>query len=123
MAWNLRSDLARLPDSEIATRCEALWREIDTLGQDKRARRHASGTRGFLRHPRAYMFWGIFRLSGGGLLEALVSALVPSPKAGDKLTGTRAVSLHVALCELQDLIDEMKARRSARGEGDEQDRT
>lgn len=102
---NLRHDLAKLDDAVLATRCEAAWAEVKTFGSLK-----VRAFRGPIRHPRAYVFWGVFRMSGGGPLDALASALVATADAAATLTNSDKPRLFALLCEIEDIVDEMKSR-------------
>lgn len=107
---NLRFDLARLTNDELGERCEAIWAELDQLESDRGPVRTVKRWRGPVRHPRAYVFWAMLGNSGGGELDVLVSAFAANTALADVLTHTPAIRLYLALCEMQDILDEMKSR-------------
>lgn len=106
MPWTARSDLRRLSDADLASRCRILNAEIDTLQQ---ARRPGCGRRGLLRHPVAYWLWGRLKWSDLGRISTFATwgltgagtAPMPTPDSAN---------LHTALCELQDVVEEMQRR-------------
>ena len=110
LALNLRSDLARLTDAELAKRCDAVWAEMEELERDRGALRTSPRWRGPVRHPRAYLFWAMVRSSGAGELDILLSAFAANTSLADVVSRLPRIRLHLALCEMQDILDEMKSR-------------
>lgn len=110
---NLRGDLAKLTDAELANRLEEQWRSYESTN----ARGRWGGwlihtARGPIRHPRMYRFLAAFSMTGnGGLLDVLL-ALAFSGKTTEKfLHGADPVTgSHLALCEIRDIVDEIERR-------------
>ena len=112
---NLRGDLAKLTDAELA---EKLQQALAGFDEANSRRGIMSWSwllwhwRGPVRHPRVYKAFS--SLSGGGsgnLLFDLVWALGFSGKLGERLLRSdRATAMHLSLCEIEDLIDEAKRR-------------
>lgn len=112
---NLRGDLAKLTDAELAEKLQQALADFDEANN----RRGIWGWswllwrwRGPIRHPRAYRaFSSLFGGSTGNLFFDLVWMLGLSGKSGDRLLRKdRAIAMHLSLCEIEDLIDEAKRR-------------
>lgn len=110
LALNLRFDLARLSDAELAKRCDAIWADVEELERDGGPIRTSPRWRGPVRHPRAYLFWAMVRQSSAAELEILLSAFAANTSLADVVSRMPRIRLHLALCEMQDILDEMKSR-------------
>ncbi|MCL8384952.1 MULTISPECIES: hypothetical protein [Xanthobacter] len=110
LALNLRFDLARLTDAELAQRCDAIWADVDQMQDDRGTIRTSPRWRGPVRHPRAYLFWAMVRGSSAEELEILLSAFAANTSLADVVSRLPRIRLHLALCEMQDILDEMKSR-------------
>ena len=99
-AINLRGDLAKLSDAELAGRLEAAWKSHDEAAAASRVKLRYS-RRGPLRHPWAYRFLSVVGLQGPGFSYYL--GLSPFLRFD-------AVGQHLALCEVKDLTDEIERR-------------
>lgn len=110
LALNLRSDLARLTDAELAKRCDAIWADVEELERERGPLRASPRWRGPLRHPRAYLFWAMVRAGSASELDILLSAFAANTSLADVVSRLPRIRLHLALCEMQDILDEMKSR-------------
>jgi hypothetical protein len=100
MSINLRSDLARLDEAEIAKALELRWEEFEAARRKSRSRLRLS-MRGPIRHPWAYRFLSLGCVSGPGFSLSL----------GNIWFGIFShESLHLTMCEIRDLQDEIKKR-------------
>ena len=90
---NLRGDLAKLSDTELATRVDSTIKELDRTAPTFGLWMVFRGTRGPLRHPWFYKI-------------RLLLAGIPWWDFADGGTGRR----HLLECELQDLRDELQRR-------------
>jgi hypothetical protein len=113
LALNLRGDLAKLSDAELAERLSAAWQRHDAN------RQYADDSpvfslRGPMRHPRIYRFLMWLRATEGNF-HLLALPLVLSSSLTDRMCGHFALGEpHLALCEIRDIMDEMKKRVAAR---------
>lgn len=110
LALNLRFDLARLTDAELAARCDAIWADMEALEHDRGALRASPRWRGPIRHPRAYLFFAMAGSGSASELDILLSAFVSGTALADVVSRLPRIRLHLALCEMQDILDEMKSR-------------
>jgi len=101
---NLRGDLAKLNDEELARRVEETWHAYEVSTAKARIRVWASW-RGPIKHPWAYRF-----LSFAGLSTGVFSfSLGAGPFLHYDGMGT-----HLIVCEIKDLHDEVQRRINAR---------
>ena len=98
---NLRGDLAKLSDTELATRLDQTIKELEQTQPTFGVWMIFRGTRGPLRHP---WFYKLHLLLGG------VSWWQTSIWPNEDGTGRR----HLLECELQDLRDELRRRVQTR---------
>jgi hypothetical protein len=104
MFLNLRSDLARLNDADIAKALELRWEEFETARKKSRSTLRLS-MRGPIRHPWAYRFLSLGCVTGPGFSLCL----------GNIWFGiTSYEKLHLTMCEIRDLQDEIKKRLAKR---------
>jgi allophanate hydrolase subunit 1 len=105
---NLRFDLAKLSETELVQRVDEAWRSYHAAEAEKQPWIELRNSwNGPIRHPVAYRFLSFFerRYSGGWSLTT------PGFQWGP------TVDMHLALCEIRDLMDELErrvARRKAR---------
>jgi len=111
---NLRSDLARLNDEELATRLKEAWQTYEQA--EGRAhwwqpRWWLLGRRGPIRHPRAYQFLAALQAASGDAWLSLLFATVASHKdAKAFVQSDRTAGMHMSMCEIRDIIDEAERR-------------
>jgi len=115
LSLNLRSDLAKLTDAELAHRLEQSFRAYDAANDRKRWWNSGSLSwifRGPIRHPRAYRFFAALTGSSGSWLDVLF-ATVLSDKRSARLLGPGAdvqSDLYLQVCEMRDIVDEAERR-------------
>lgn len=114
LALNLRGDLTKLSDAELAERLAEMWARHDA------SRRWSFGPlfsfRWPLRPPRVYrFFWALGAMRGGisGHWIDLLFPLVMSSKLTDALVDA-AKDDDLALCEIRDIQDEIERRLKLR---------
>jgi hypothetical protein len=117
---NLRSDLAQLSDIELATRFENSWRAYEAA--DNRWGRMRWLTfpsfRGPIKHPRVYRFLSILGNGSGTLFDLLFAAALSDKRAERWLRAADPnTDAHLDLCEIRDVMDEMKRRVESRKQG------
>jgi hypothetical protein len=128
LSINLRGDLAKLSDAELVARLDAAWQAYEAAtepGVD------SWSWRGPVRHPRAYRFLSVLSsvvvTTGNGWIDLLcmvaISSTLSSKRAERFLRkAAPSVDMHLTLCEIRDLQDEMERRiarrRAARRPGD-----
>ena len=115
LAVNLRGDLAKLSDAELAKRLEAAWREHDAADPPSawwvRPDKLLSSRRGPIRHPRAYRFiLGMGGMNSGHWIEWLLPVLASTKTFGSLIPKRSATNAHLALCEIRDIMDEIERR-------------
>jgi hypothetical protein len=111
LAINLRSDLKKLGDAELAVRFEEIWRQIHAAEADIFPLKLRWSSRGIFRHPLAYPFLSF--VSYGGPLSinvglpvqlGIISLLWPKSRFRPLL------QMHLGLCEARDVADEIQRR-------------
>ena len=103
---NLRGDLAKLSDGELADRLGSAWKAYDEAdGKPKRLRLWYS-RRGPVRHPWAYRVLSVAGLSGPGRFSHYFGM-------GPFLRWD-ACDMHLVLCEIRDLTEEIERRNARR---------
>jgi hypothetical protein len=98
---NLRFDLARLNEAELMQRVDAAWRSYHAAEARKwHGIELRNSWNGPIRHPIAYRFLSFLerRYWGGG------SITTPG------LRWDPTVEMHLTLCEIRDLMDELERR-------------
>jgi hypothetical protein len=117
---NLRGDLAKLSDAELAEHLEAAWQAVDAA----QARRRGTWFffrswviapwRGPIRHPRAYRFQSL--LSGGNpwWFVLLVASVFSGKQYERFLRRDMATDEYLSLCEVRDITDEIERRLAQR---------
>src|SRR5439155_25139911 len=100
MFINLRSDLTKLNDAEIAKALELRWEEFEAARKESRSKLRLSA-RGPIRHHWAYRFLSLGCVSGRGCSLYLGHLWfgICSPE-----------KLHLTMCEIRDLQVEVKKR-------------
>ncbi|HZO47309.1 MAG TPA: hypothetical protein VFB68_15545 [Xanthobacteraceae bacterium] len=120
LSINFRSDLAKLSDAELATRLETAWNSYEAANKLKKSwwsRWSFLGSRGPIRHPGAYRFLAALRSGAGGEawllpLFALLSIRSKSEESVRRLDDN--ASMHIDLCEINDIVEEIERRVSRR---------
>lgn len=115
LAVNLRGDLAKLSDAELAERLEATWREYHaadtTSAWSVRPDKLVWARRGPIRHPRAYRFiLGMGGMTSGHWIEWLLPILASTKMFGSLISKRSAANAHLSLCEIRDIMDEIERR-------------
>jgi hypothetical protein len=117
---NLRGDLAKLSDAELVERLETNWLAYDAA-ETKPAQTGLAWTslwhsrRGPLRHPRVYRFLSVLGQSDGpAWLVFFISTLLSAKNMEPLLRSDSDLDKHLTLCEIRDIMDEMKRRVAAR---------
>jgi hypothetical protein len=109
---NLRRDLAKPDDREPAARLESVWRAFEVAEhQLKLARSPATvwySERGPIRHQFAYMFTSILGIQARRFGPWHIGPPFPNVWGGPLL------KMHLNLCEIRDLNDEIERRRPKR---------
>src|SRR5262245_5796490 len=123
---NLRGDLAKLSDIELPERLEAAWQTYELANKRWPGWwMRPSGWRGPFQHPRAYRFLSALgSSSGNGWFDFVFAAMLNGKWAEPFLRrADPSADSHLALCEIQDLTDEMERRvaqrRAAKGATDD----
>ena len=112
LAVNLRGDLAKLSDAELAERLEAAWQTYEAASKPRWwSGRPGWSFRGPLHHPRAYRFAAVLQGSSGWLLLDLALALMLSSKRFEAwFYKNPPTASHLSLCEIRDMTDEIERR-------------
>ncbi len=120
LAVNLRGDLAKLSDADLAERLEAAWREYEAADERSASDIHPAwplwSRRGPIRHPRAYRF--ILGMGGasstGHWIDWLIPILASTRTFGSLILKRSVGNAHLVLCEIRDIMDEMERRLKGR---------
>lgn len=111
---NLRADLAKLNDAELAERFQKISQAYETAVNEPRWNnmKLSWSFRGPLRHP---WFYPILSVLGGSAPGFRYYGIALGPFLGTRLGGKRAamtdlMDQHLLLCEVRDLKDEMERR-------------
>jgi hypothetical protein len=117
LSLNLRHDLARMSDAQLAERLERIWQMYSQARAEASPYRLMASFRGPIRHPLVYPFlsWMAIRLGitfhfGPSFWLSIGSLLCKR--------GRTWMRMHLTLCEVRDITDEMKhrvANHSVRG--------
>lgn len=107
---NLRGDLAKLSDAALVERIEQAWQTYEAADRKPRRGDLAGSWNGPIRHPLAYRFTSMIDWRLPWLTRRLATI-------GDfsiaSLLGLRAppeIDMHLTLCEIRDLMDELERR-------------
>src|SRR5262245_20937060 len=93
---NLRGDLAKLSDAELAARLDDAWQAYRNIEAKFPRVKLWCSYRGPVRHPWAYRFLSVLGISGSGFGYFGSAPLLVGPKYGHP---------HLTLCEIRDLTD------------------
>jgi hypothetical protein len=105
LSINLRSDLAKLRDDELAERLEQAWLAYNTSEYCTPAdARIWYSRRGLVRHPWAYRFLSVLGVSSQG---GFSFGFGPFVRIG-------YMDMHLNLCEIRDIQDEIARRNNAK---------
>lgn len=112
LGLNLRADLAKLSDEELAARLEVLCSALDEARRNQRRSWSVPlfSFRGPIRHPRAYRFLWLMQDPSDFVLAHVFAAFVFSSKRYENYFNPPAAHLHLTTCELKDIADEIKRR-------------
>ena len=118
MAINLRSDLAKLTDSELAERYDQLWAAYEAARARPQMPSSINGWRGPIRHPRFHRFLTILNKSGGSEIwfDLIVSFIFSAKRYEPAVRASPGGDAELSLKEVQDVMDEMQRRVDRRKE-------
>jgi hypothetical protein len=102
LSINLRGDLAKLSDAELADRLDAAWSDFDRNSQAANVKLWYSA-RGLIRHRWAYCLLSVAGFRAPGYLS-----IGTGPAYG------LLDQQHLAICEIRDLMDECERRLETR---------
>jgi hypothetical protein len=125
LSLNLRGDLAKLSDQELAERLEQAWRAYDQANDyasSRKSKWHIGWLdiwrwRGPFRHPRAYRFFATLDGVSGVAWLDFALALVFSDKRFEELmraAGGTEREMYLHACEMRDIVDEAERRINER---------
>ena len=119
LALNLRGDLAKLSDAELADRLETAWKDFNAAEKPSAWSIWPASIwarRGPIRHPRVYRF--VLGLGSGSStghwLDWLAPILASTRTFGSWIPKTSADGAHLTMCEIRDIMDEIQRRVDAR---------
>jgi hypothetical protein len=114
MGWgvNLRFDLKRLSDFQLAALLERSWQRFETAKSRAKSYTLRASARGPIRHSWAYPFISI--LNYGLASWDMTLAFHPSISALFSLEDRAIMNMHLALCDIADITDELQRRASRR---------
>jgi hypothetical protein len=118
LSINLRGDLAKLSDEELAARLKEAWDQYEAA--EKRfhwwtARGWLLGKRGPVRHPRVYQFLAAVQHTDAQWVSLLfATALSHKDASGFVQRLDRNAGMHMSACEIQDIVDEIERRMEQR---------
>src|SRR5262245_24660771 len=101
LSINLRGDLTKLSDAELASRLQQLWIACDAERNKPKYGAFWYSRRGPIRHPWAYRIFSFIMVPGFLFFF------------GDFVLWDVRLQMHLKLCEIRDLTDEVQ-RRSGR---------
>ena len=112
---NLRSDLAKLSDAELAERLKTNWNAYEATGVPPPGRFSITfpllySLRGPIRHRRAYRFLATIVNTDSIWLSLLFATLLSSSRLEGLLRLDSTTDAHLSLCEIRDIIDEIERR-------------
>jgi hypothetical protein len=113
---NLRGDLAKLSDDELAERLDAAWLEYESARHRKGGAWFSWPWRGPIRHPRVYRFLSALGGTSGDAVASLVFATILSTKRFERLLrdSNPPTDENLALFKIRDIMDEIKRRLAQR---------
>src|SRR5260370_23720701 len=109
LSLNLRHDLKRMSDAQLAERLERIWQDYSQAEAGAWPYKLLASFRGPFRHPSAYLF---FSWVGVGTAPFLIF----SPFLSFSISGLRSkryrtfMRMHLTFCEARDITAEMKRR-------------
>jgi len=108
LSINLRFDLKKLGDSQLADRLRRAVHDQESAAAAASPHRLKWSSRGLIRHPSAYPVLSVMRCSSFDIGLAFGSWI------GGEVLGITAISrllkLHLAICEVRDIMDELRRR-------------
>ena len=120
LSINLRSDLAKLTDAELAQRLEDNWRAHEATGLPRPGRFSIQfplmySFRAPFRHRRVYRFLAVLGGGSGTWLDILFATLLSSGRLEKLIRASDPVTnAHLSLCEIRDIMDEIERRVAQR---------
>jgi hypothetical protein len=102
---NLRFDLAKLSEPELMQRVGEAWRVYENLEREPRRFDLRGSWTGPVRHPLAYRILSVVEIRGGAFWRLGNPPLLYSDPVFD---------MHLTLCEIRDLMDELERRVARR---------
>ncbi|QJP14510.1 hypothetical protein G3545_13175 [Starkeya sp. ORNL1] len=112
MAINLRSDLAKLTDDELAERYHQLWTAYEAARARPQSPSNINGWRGPIRHPRFYRFLTIVNkgFSPEFWFDLLAGIIFSAKRYEPDLRASPDADADLSLKDVQDVMDEMQRR-------------
>ena len=111
---NLRFDLKALSDTELAELLERSWQRHDAGNAGTASYKLLHSGRGPIRHSSAYPFVSMLRYGSGSGWR--MGPAISCSMAGLMSSQLRAVmQMHLALCDIADVTDELQRRLLRRG--------
>jgi hypothetical protein len=110
---NLRSDLRRMTDVELAALLARCWERRDTACSRVPQFTLAASYRGLIRHPTAYPFISVLR-TGYGITWSIGVAFFYSLESVISPCTRAIMNMHLALCDIADINDELRRRKAKR---------
>jgi len=108
---NLRADLAKLSDLELAARFDQISQALGDAARRRPWPWRPISFRGPIRHPRAYRFLSLLQGSSGSpWFDWLIAAIFSSKRYETCLNKTSPSATHLHVCEMQDIVDEIERR-------------
>jgi hypothetical protein len=111
LSINLRFDLKKLSDAQLAERLECFLQTLDAAQQDVAVDKLRWSARGFLRHSSLYPFTSILLFTGpiyavfGLAVDPSLWSLMPGGRRFREL-----MHVHLTVCEVRDIMDELQRR-------------
>ena len=99
----LRDDLARLNDAALVQRIDKAWHDYQAAERKPRRGELLGSWNGPIRHPWAYPWLSVLEIRKRGPFYRIGTPY--GPPSWDPL-----VEMHLTLCEIRDLMDELERR-------------
>ena len=104
---NLRGDLAKLSNAELVQRLSEAWKDYEEA-ESRPGPKLVASARGPIRQPLAYWFFSFIGIRDGW--TSYFGTALPRVPSKWFARGNRPIDMHRALCEIQDIHDEIECR-------------